>query len=51
MKVAIINVYASLIKKGVKTLDDVPLKIYEAVKTALDVGDDNIIVSDTLEED
>ncbi len=36
---AIVNVYVSLIKKGVKTLDDVPLCIWEQVKAALEEAD------------
>ncbi|MCX4290145.1 MAG: CD1375 family protein [Duncaniella sp.] len=36
---AIVNVYVSLIKKGVKTLDDVPLRIWEQVKAALEEAD------------
>ena len=33
---AIVNVYADLIRKGVKTLDDVPLKWRERVREALE---------------
>ena len=33
------KIYASLIIKGVKTLDDVPDKLKEAVKTILEGGD------------
>ncbi len=33
---AIVNVYVSLIKKGVKTLDDVPLRYWEQVRAALE---------------
>lgn len=35
----IVNVYASLIKKGLKTLDDVPMKLREAVVAALEEAD------------
>lgn len=31
-----INVYVALIRKGLKTLDDVPLRLWEQVKTALE---------------
>jgi hypothetical protein len=36
MKMA--KVYADLIRKGVKTIDDVPLKIREQVKELLENG-------------
>lgn len=31
-----VNVYVNLIRKGLKTLDDVPEKLKEAVKAKLD---------------
>lgn len=33
------NIYAALIIKGVKTLDDVPKRLKEAVKAILEGGD------------
>jgi len=36
---AIVNVYVSLIKQGVKTLDDVPLRYWEQVRAALEEAD------------
>lgn len=33
---AIVNIYVSLIRKGKKTLDDVPSRIREAVRAALE---------------
>ncbi len=31
-----VKVYVNLIKKGLKTLDDVPIRIWEQVRAALD---------------
>lgn len=31
-----INVYVALIRKGLKTLDDVPLRLWEQVKAELE---------------
>lgn len=36
---AIVNVYVSLIKKGLKTLDDVPLRYWEQVRAELEEAD------------
>lgn len=33
---AIVKVYVNLIKKGLKTLDDVPLRLWEKVRAALE---------------
>lgn len=35
----IVKVYVALIRKGLKTLDDVPMKLREAVGSALEVAD------------
>lgn len=35
----IVKVYVALIRKGLKTLDDVPMKLREAVGAALEVAD------------
>lgn len=38
------KIYANLIKNGIKTIDDVPVNLKEAVQALLDVGvadDDN----------
>lgn len=37
----IVNVYASLIKKGLKTLDDVPMHLKKYVKAELDLTNDS----------
>lgn len=33
------KIYANLIRKGIKTIDDVPEKIREAVRTLLEVDE------------
>ena len=35
------QVYANLIKRGMKTIDDVPLKLREEVLAILEAGDAN----------
>ena len=35
------NVYADLIRKGLRTLDDVPAHIREAVETLLDAAEES----------
>ena len=39
------KVYADLIRKGIKTLDDVPNRLKEVVKAILDGGDNCCYVS------
>lgn len=36
---AIVKVYVDLIRKGAKTLDDVPLRLLEQVRAALEEAD------------
>lgn len=36
-----IQIYVALIKKGIKTIDDVPERIREAVRKALEDEEDN----------
>ena len=35
-----VKVYVNLIRKGLKTLDDVPLRLWEQVKAALEEADE-----------